>query len=161
MCPDLYQPHLALSFPAPQSAEEVMSFDKPKGDLDQDEDNLEMISDMDDDPSDGDVDSQKLKSIAASKDDQMQVDSEDEYDTPETWAEIDAFLNVDMTEKDESSQKTKARSVSFFCATGVKPGYVQPKYDGAATLFTLVFNDIFHVQTCLLKLLPKAHSAFK
>jgi len=74
--------------------------------------------------------------------------------------EIAEFLNTDMTEGEKSSQQFNVRSVVDVDATGVKPDYVQHEYNDDDALFTHVFNDIFHVQSHLLKLLPKAHSAF-
>jgi hypothetical protein len=94
-------PNLPLNFPAPRSAEEVMSQDKPESNLDQDEDEHEVLTDMDDDPPDDD----QQDCLATPKEDQMQVDSEDEYDTPETRAELTAFLNMNMAEEDQPAQQ--------------------------------------------------------
>ena len=82
----------------------------------------------------------------------MEVDSDDEYDTPETRAEAAAFSGMDSNILDQ---------LYFTNTLGIKPGYIQPGHSDNKPLPTCVFDDIFHVETHLLRLLPKGLSAFK
>ena len=63
----------------------------------------------------------------------------------------------------EDTQLTEQLGVGPMLSSNVQdfnPGYVQQEYSENNPLYTRVFDDIFHVQNCLLKLLPKAHSGF-
>ena len=63
----------------------------------------------------------------------------------------------------EDTQLTEQLGVGPMLSSNVQdfnPGYVQQEYSENNPLYTCVFDDIFHVQHHLLKLLPKARSGF-
>ena len=126
--------------PLPPFAEEVMSQNKF---LDRDYDELEYLTDTDDD---------SYESIPAAHNDPMEIEF---HDTSNTMEGTSGLSNM---ERDQPTHQAHMDSPSH--ATGIKPGYVQPEYNENTSLHTRVFEDIFHVMNRLLKLLSKAHSAF-
>ena len=133
---------LPPNIPLPKPAKQVLAQTSQQRGLDH----------YNDDSSDGSNELEYMsfppESVSVPQGTLIEIDSDDEYDTAESRAECAARLFIDMS-------KNTQPNVQIF-----NPGYVQQEYSKDRPLYTNVFDDIFHVQLRLLKLLPKAHSAF-